>query len=205
MRIRPGSISRTKLTTAGFISRPHQAGSRNPPNNLVEPTSPGHLPPSALSGHVETTSPDHPHTPELAKARDKELSRQPRAHQGRTQTDPQEGAISLLQSGYHTVSHLPQTPPCAARPDSVIEVGLEPPVAASTSCIPREDLPPVMLEIPGGSPEPEEELYESHQCPDTPGNWFQPPTRSPKRSRSDSPPSPRRPRKHFSSLGRWCE
>ena len=68
MRIHPGSISRTKLTTAGFISRPHQAGSRNPPNDLVKTTSPDHLPPSALNGLVETTSPGPHHIPELAKA-----------------------------------------------------------------------------------------------------------------------------------------
>ena len=37
-------------------------------NDLVETTSPGHLPPSALSGRVETTSLGRPHTPELAKA-----------------------------------------------------------------------------------------------------------------------------------------
>ena len=56
MRICPGLISRTRLITAGFISRPHQAGSRNPQNDLVETASPGHLPPSALSGSIETTS-----------------------------------------------------------------------------------------------------------------------------------------------------
>ena len=68
MRIRPGLISRTRLTMAVFISRPHQAGSRNPQNDLVETTSPGYLPPSALSGRIETTSLGRPHTPELAKA-----------------------------------------------------------------------------------------------------------------------------------------
>ena len=122
---------------------------------------------------------------------DTELSRQPRAHQGRVQIDTQEGAISLLQSGCHTVSHRPQTPPLAAQPDSVIEVGLESPVAASTSRIPRDDLPPVIPEIPTGSPESEEELSESPQCLDTLGKGFQLPTRSPKRLRSNSPPSPR--------------
>ena len=123
----------------------------------------------------------------------------------RFMTDPQGEAISLSQSGCHTVSYHPQTPPRAALPDSIIEVGLEPPEAASTSRIPREDRPPVVLEIPSGSPELEEEPPESHQCPDTPGKWFQPPIWSPKRPRSKSPPSPRRPRKHFSSFGRWCE
>ena len=132
-----------------------------------------------------------------------ELSLQPWAHRGRTQAGSQGGAISLPQSCCHTVSHCPQTPMSAAHPDSVIEVGLEPPAAALTSRIPRKDLPPVILEIPSGSPELKEKLPESHQCSDTPGKWFQPLTRSPKRSRS--PPSPRHPRKHFSSLGRWGE
>ena len=139
------------------------------------------------------------------KGPDAELVPQPQTPRGCTQTRPQGRAISLQQSGCHSESHLPQSPLRAALPDSVIEVGLEPPAAASTSRIQREDLPPVILEIPSGSLELEEELPESHQCPDTPGKWFQPPTRSPKRPRSNSSPSPRRPRKHFSSFGRWCE
>ena len=44
------------------------AGSRNPANDLVETTSPGHHSSSAPSGLVETTSPRPRHTPELAKA-----------------------------------------------------------------------------------------------------------------------------------------
>ena len=136
------------------------------------------------------------------KGPDTELSLQPRAHQGRTQAGPQGGAISLPQSCCHTVSHHLQTPPRTAHPDSVTEVGLESPAAALTSRIPSVNLPPVILEIPSRSPEG---LPESHQCPDTSGKWFQPLTRNPKRSRSNSPPSPRCPRKHFSSLGRWCE
>ena len=140
----------------------------------------------------------------VCKGPDAELAPQPQTPQGCTQAGPQGRAVALQQSGCHSEPYLPQSPLHAALPDSVIEVGLEPPVAASTSRIPREDLPPVILEIPSGSPELEEELPESHQCPDTPGKWFQPPTRSPKRPRSKSPPSPRRPRKHF-SFGRWCE
>ena len=58
------------------------------------------------------------------KGPDTELSLQPQAHRGRTQAGPQGGAISLLQNVCHTVSHHPQTPPRAAHPDSVIEVGL---------------------------------------------------------------------------------
>ena len=140
----------------------------------------------------------------VCKGPDAELVPQPQAPQGCTQAGPQGRAIALQQSGCHSAPYLPQSPLRAALPDSVIEVGLEPPVVASTSRIPSEDLPPVTLEIPSGSPELEE-LPESHQCPDTPGKWFQPPTQSPKRPRSKSPPSPRRPRKHFSSFGRWCE
>ena len=68
MRIHLGSISGTKLTLAGFIKRPREAESRNPQNDLVETTSPDHLPPSAPSGLVETTSLGPHHTPELAEA-----------------------------------------------------------------------------------------------------------------------------------------
>ena len=140
----------------------------------------GSSPPSALSGRAETTFSGSSSHSRACKGPDTELTRQPRANKKRSLTDPQGGAISLLQSGCHTVSHHPQTPPHAAQPDSVIEVGLEPPAAASTSHIPREDLPPVILEIPSGSPGSEEELSESHQCPDMPGKWFQPPSRSSK-------------------------
>ena len=68
MRICLRSISGTKLTLAGFISKPKEAESRNPQNDLVETTSPDHHPPSALSGLIETTSPGPHHIPELAKA-----------------------------------------------------------------------------------------------------------------------------------------
>ena len=145
-----------------------------------------------------------PHS-RACKGPDAELVPQPQTQQGCTQVGPQGRAISLQQSGCHSVSHHPQSPLRAAQPDSVIEVGLEHPAAASTSRIPHEDLPPVILEIPSGSPELEEELPESRQCPDMSGKWLQPPTRNPKRTRSTSPPSPCRPRKHFSSFGRWCE
>ena len=99
MRIRLGSISGTKLTLAGFISRPKEAESRNPPNDLVETTSPDHLPPSSLNGLVETTSPGPHHIPELAKALTQSLVPQPQTHQGCTQAGPQGRAISLQQSG----------------------------------------------------------------------------------------------------------
>ena len=52
-------------------------------------------------------------------------------------TDPPREAISLSQSGCRTEIDPSQTPPRAALPDSVIEVGLKPPEAAATSRIPR--------------------------------------------------------------------
>ena len=155
-----------------------------------------------------------------------ELLLQPQTRRGYTsasssQAEPQGGAISLPQSDCHSVFHHPQSLPRSAHPNLILEVGLEPPAAdlASripcedqqvadnpTSCIPHEDLPPVILEIPSGSPILEEELPlapESHQCHDMPGKWFRPPTRSPPRSRSSSLPSPRRPIKRLPSFGRW--
>ena len=119
-------------------------------------------------------------------------------------TDPCREAISLSQSGYRQETDPILTPPHAALPDVAIEAGPEPPEAASTSRIPREDRPPVILEIPCSSPEPDK-LSEPLQCPDMLGKWFQPPSRSSKRRRSSTPPSPRRPRKRYSSHGRWCE
>ena len=120
-------------------------------------------------------------------------------------TDPPREAISLSQSGCRKETDPVQTPPRAALPDVATEVGLEPPEAASTSRIPREDPPPVILEIPSSIPEPEKELSEPRQCPEMPGKWFQSPSRGYKRPRSRSPPSPHHPRKHLFSLGRWCE
>ena len=119
-------------------------------------------------------------------------------------TDPCREAILLSQSGCRQETDPILTPPRAALPDVAIEVGPEPPEAASTSRIPREDRPPVILEIPCSSLEPDK-LSEPLQCPDTPGKWFQPPSRGSKRRRSSTPPSPRRPRKRYSSHGRWCE
>ena len=120
-------------------------------------------------------------------------------------TDPTQKAISLSQSDCRTEIDASQTPPRAALPDSVIEVGLKPPETTSTSRIPHEDWPPVITEIPSITPEPKEELSESRQCPNTPGKWFQPSSRGSKRPMSKSTPSPRCPKKHFSSLGRWFE
>ena len=120
-----------------------------------------------------------------------ELLLQPQTRRGytsvsSTQAGPQAAAISLPQSDCHSVFHHPQSLPRSARPDLILEVRLEPPAVDlacripcedqqvthnSTSRIPREDLPPVFLEIPSGSPDLKEELprvKESHQCPDTP-------------------------------------
>ena len=166
--------------------------------------------------------------PKACKSPVSELLLHPQTRRGSTsasssQAGPQGDAISLPQSDCHSVFHHPQSLPRSARPDLILEVGLEPPAAdlASsipcedqqiagnpTSRIPCEDLSPVILEIPSGSPDLEEELPrapESPQCPDTPGKWFRPPARSPPRSRSSSPPSPRRPSKRSPSYGRWCE
>ena len=119
-------------------------------------------------------------------------------------TDPCGEAISLSRSSYCKETDPILIPPRAALPDVAIEVGPEPPEAASASRIPHEDRPPVILEIPYSSSEPDK-LSEPLQCPDTPGKWFQPPSQGSKRRRSSTPPSPRRPRKRYSSHGRWCE
>ena len=91
----------------------HQAGSRNLQNDLVETTSPDHLPPSAPSGLVETTSPGRPHTPELAKALTPSSHFSHRPIEVVLRAGSQGGAISLPRSGCHLVSHHPQTPPRA--------------------------------------------------------------------------------------------
>ena len=172
-----------------------------------------------------------------------ELLLQPRAHRDPIseplyQSGHQGGAISLLPDDCHSVFHHQQSLPRSARPDLILEVGLEPPAVnpasripredqqvagnpasripredqqvavETTSRIPSEDLPPVVLEIPSGSPDLEEEpprTPESPQCPDTPGKWFRPPTQSLLRSRSSAPPSPRRSRKRSPFYGWWCE
>ena len=113
-------------------------------------------------------------------------------------TGPPREAISVSQSDSTKETDPVQTPPHAALPDVSIDVGLEPPKAAATSRIPREDRPPVVLEIPTSTTEPS----EPRQCPDTPGKWFRPPAWGSKGLRSTSPLSPRRPRKHSSSFGR---
>ena len=180
------------------------------------------LPPEARRGPVS----ELPLQPEACRGPISELLLQPRARRDSIseplrQSGPQGGAISLPQNNCHSVSHHQQSLPRSARPDLILEVGLEPPTATPASCtpcedqqvtvepvprVPREDLPPVVLEIPSGSPEFKEEpprTPESPQCPDTPGKWFRPHThsRSSPRSRSFSPPSPRRSRKCLPSSG----
>ena len=144
--------------------------------------------------HRDYFSETSPHS-KACKAPVTELLLQPQTRRGYTsasssQVGLQGGAISFPQSNCHSVFHHPQSLPRSARPDLILEVGLEPPAAdlASritcedqqvadnpTSRIPHEDLPPVILEIPSGSPDLEEELPrapESHQCPDMPGKWL---------------------------------
>ena len=183
MRIRLGSISGIKLTLAGFISRPKEAESRNPQKRSRRDYFSGSSPSFSSKWPRRDYFGPSPHS-RACKGPDADLVPQPQTHQGCTQARPQGRAIFLQQSGCHSVSHLPQSPPRSPRPDLVLEVGLEPPAAELTSCFLREELPPVILEIPSRSPELEEELprdTESHQCPDTPGKWFWPPTWSPPR------------------------
>ena len=94
-----------------------------------------------------------------------------------------------------------QTLPRAALPDVRLDVGAEPPEAAATPRIPRAERPSVVLEIPGGLPEPS----EPRQYTDLPSKGPRPPRRGHKRPRTSSPPSPCRPRKRPSTTGRWCE
>ena len=116
-------------------------------------------------------------------------------------TDPLREAIFVSLTAVRESSDPVQTPPHAALPDVAIDVGVEPPEAAATSRIQHADRPPVVLEILCSSPEPS----EPSQCPNKPGKRFQPPVRGSKRPRTNSPPSPCRPRKRPSSTGRWCE
>ena len=80
-------------------------------------------------------------------------------------TNPLREAISVSLTAVRKRSDPVQTPLRAALLDVVIDVGVEPPEAAATSRIQREDRPPVVLEIPCNTPEP----FEPSQCPDTPG------------------------------------
>ena len=116
-------------------------------------------------------------------------------------TDPLREAISMSLTTVRESTDSVQASPCSALPDIAIGVGLEPPEATATARIQRVDRPPVVLEIPCSTPGPS----EPSQCPDKPGKRFQPPVRGSKRPRTNSPPSPRRPRMRPSSHGRWCE
>ena len=116
-------------------------------------------------------------------------------------TDPLREASSVARIAVRESSDPTQTPPHAALPDVTLDVGAEPPEATATSHIPRAECPPVVLEIPSSSPEPSEPC----RWPDTPGKWFRPPAPGHKRTRTSSPPFPRRPRKCPSAFGRWCK
>ena len=214
----------TRIPLAGLISGPGEAGSSNSTSDLVETTSSRYRSNLKL---VKAVS-ELPLQLEACRGPAPELLLQLRAHRDPIseplyQSGHQGGAISLPPDDCHSVSHHQQSLPRSARPDLILEVGLEPPAVnpasriphedqqvavETTSRIPHEDLPPVVLEIPSGSPDLEEEppqTPESLQCPDMSGKWFRPPTRSPPRSRSSSPPSPRHSRKRSPSFGWWCE
>ena len=94
-----------------------------------------------------------------------------------------------------------QTLPRAALHDVRLDVGAEQPEAAATSRILRAECPPIVLEIPGGLPEPS----EPRRYTDLPSKGSRPPRRGHKRPRTSPPPSPRHPRKRPSTAGRWCE
>ena len=101
---------------------------------------------------------------EACRAPVPKLLLQPRAHRDPIseplcQSGLQGGAISLPPDDCHSVSHHQQSLPSSARPDLIVEVGLEPPAVnpasripsedqqvpvETTSRIPREDLPPVV-------------------------------------------------------------
>ena len=94
-----------------------------------------------------------------------------------------------------------QTPPCAALPNVHLDIGAALPEAAATCHIPSADRPPVVLDIPGSTPEPS----EPNRRTDPPSRGPRSPRRGHKRPRTRSPPSSHRPRKRPSTAGRWCE
>ena len=84
-----------------------------------------------------------PLQPEARRDYFSELLLQPRARRDPIseplcQSGPQGGAISLPQNDCHSVSRYQQSSPRSARPDLILEVGLEPPAAAPASRAPRE-------------------------------------------------------------------
>ena len=94
-----------------------------------------------------------------------------------------------------------QTPPCTALPDVHLEIGAALPEAAATCRIPRAERPPVVLDIPGSTPEPSEPRRRT----DSPSRGLRSPRRGQKRPRTRSPPSSRCPRKRPSTASRWCK
>ena len=88
------------------------------------------LPPEARRGPVS----ELPLQPEACRGPVSELLLQPQARRDSIseplrQSGPQGGAISLPQNDCHSVSHHQQSLPRSARPDLILEVGLEPPAA----------------------------------------------------------------------------
>ena len=61
-------------------------------------------------------------------------------------TDPLREGSSVASIAVREGSDPAQTPPCAALPDVALDVGSELPEATATSCIPRAERPPVVLE-----------------------------------------------------------
>ena len=82
-----------------------------------------------------------------------------------------------------------QTPPRAALPDVILDIAAALLEATATCRIPREDHPPVVLDIPGSIPEPS----EPKRCPDPHSKRPGSPRRGHKRPRTRSSSSPRRP------------
>ena len=94
-----------------------------------------------------------------------------------------------------------KTLPHAALPDVHLDIGAALPEAAATCRISRADRPPVVLDIPGSTPEPS----EPNRRTDSPSRGSSSTRRGHKRPRTRPPLSSCRPRKRTSTAGRWCE
>ena len=182
---RPDLLDQAEL--GRLYNRPAPASARIPQPDLVETTSPGLTSPSTCS--------QRSHRDYFSGSPCRALNK------NWHMTDPLREASSASVISVRESPDLAQTPPHAALPSVVLDVGAETPEAAATARIPHADRPPVVLEIPNSHPEPS----EPRRCPETPGKWFRPPARGHKRPRTSSPPSPRRPRKRPSTTGRGCE
>ena len=129
---RPQSWNRKKFNKRPrrehFSEIPLPAGPRRGPVSELP------LQPEACRGPVS----ELPLQPEACRGPVSELLLQPRARRDSIseplrQSGPQGGAISLPQNDCHSVSHHQQSPPRSARPDLILEVGLEPPVTTLAS------------------------------------------------------------------------